>query len=128
MSQSFVNPDQIRAWFSRAMSDMYKVEVPLYDTLMELVAEVNSKVLAEQPELAAQLTRTGEIERLDVERHGAIRLGTAQELADMRRVFAVMGMQPVGYYDLSPAGVPVHSTAFRATHEGPLQPSPFPGF
>ena len=125
MSQRFVNPDQIRAWFSRAMSDMYKVEVPLYDTLMELVAEVNAKVLAEQPALAAQLTRTGEIERLDVERHGAIRLGTAQELADMRRVFAVMGMQPVGYYDLSPAGVPVHSTAFRATHEASLQASPF---
>jgi len=125
MSQSFVSPDQIRAWFSRAMSDMYKVEVPLYDTLMELVAEVNAKTLAEQPELAAQLTRTGEIERLDVERHGAIRLGTAQELATMRRVFAVMGMQPVGYYDLSPAGVPVHSTAFRATHEASLQASPF---
>ncbi len=34
-------------------------------------------------------------------------------------------MQPVGYYDLSPAGVPVHSTAFRATHEAALQASPF---
>ena len=32
----------------------------------------------------------------------------------MRRLFAVMGMFPVGYYDLTPAGVPVHSTAFRA--------------
>lgn len=125
MSQNFVNPDQIRAWFSRAMSDMYKSEVPLYDTLLDLVAQVNAKTLAEQPELAAQLARTGEIERLDIERHGAIRVGTAQELSNMRRVFAVMGMQPVGYYDLSPAGVPVHSTAFRATHEASLQASPF---
>jgi uncharacterized glyoxalase superfamily metalloenzyme YdcJ len=125
MSQSFVNPDQIRAWFSRAMSDMYKLEVPLYDTLLDLVAQVNAKTMAEQPELAAQLTRTGEIERLDIERHGAIRVGTPEELANMRRVFAVMGMQPVGYYDLSPAGVPVHSTAFRATHEAALQASPF---
>ncbi|QVQ24434.1 VOC family protein [Achromobacter deleyi] len=125
MSQSFVNPDQIRAWFSRAMSDMYKLEVPLYDTLLDLVAQVNAKTMAEQPELAAQLARTGEIERLDIERHGAIRVGTPEELANMRRVFAVMGMQPVGYYDLSPAGVPVHSTAFRATHETALQASPF---
>ena len=36
-----------------------------------------------------------------------------------------MGMQPVGYYDLSSAGVPVHSTAFRAVHEAELQVSPF---
>ncbi|EJO31881.1 2-oxoadipate dioxygenase/decarboxylase HglS [Achromobacter marplatensis] len=125
MSQNFVNLDQIRAWFSRAMSDMYKSEVPLYDTLLDLVAEVNAKTLAEQPELAEQLARTGEIERLDIERHGAIRVGTPEELSNMRRVFAVMGMQPVGYYDLSPAGVPVHSTAFRATHEASLQASPF---
>jgi uncharacterized glyoxalase superfamily metalloenzyme YdcJ len=125
MSQNFVSPDQIRAWFSRAMSDMYKSEVPLYDTLLDLVAQVNAKTLAEQPALAAQLARTGEIERLDIERHGAIRVGTAEELANMRRVFAVMGMQAVGYYDLSPAGVPVHSTAFRATHETALQASPF---
>lgn len=125
MSQSFINPDQIRAWFSRAMSDMYKLEVPLYDTLLDLVAQVNAKTMAEQPDLAAQLARTGEIERLDIERHGAIRVGTPEELANLRRVFAVMGMQPVGYYDLSPAGVPVHSTAFRATHEAALQASPF---
>ncbi len=125
MSQSHVSPDQIRAWFSRAMSDMYKQEVPLYDTLLDLVAQVNARTMAGQPALAAQLARTGEIERLDIERHGAIRVGTAEELANMRRVFAVMGMQPVGYYDLSPAGVPVHSTAFRATHEAALQASPF---
>jgi len=125
MSQNYVNPDQIRAWFSRAMSDMYKQEVPLYDTLLDLVAQVNARTMDEQPELAAQLARTGEIERLDIERHGAIRVGTPEELANMRRVFAVMGMQPVGYYDLSPAGVPVHSTAFRATHEAALQASPF---
>lgn len=125
MNQNYVNPDQIRAWFSRAMSDMYKLEVPLYDTLLDLVAQVNARTMAEQPELAAQLARTGEIERLDIERHGAIRVGTPQELANLRRVFAVMGMQPVGYYDLSPAGVPVHSTAFRAAHEAALQASPF---
>jgi len=43
----------------------------------------------------------------------------------MRRVFAVMGMYPVGYYDLVPAGVPVHSTAFRAINADSLNYSPF---
>ncbi|MNG92459.1 hypothetical protein D3C79_513960 [compost metagenome] len=60
-----------------------------------------------------------------MERHGAIRVGTAEELATLRRLFNVMGMSPVGYYDLTVAGVPVHSTAFRAVHEDALQISPF---
>jgi uncharacterized glyoxalase superfamily metalloenzyme YdcJ len=122
---AFVSPDTLRGRFSRAMSDMYKQEVPLYGDLLALVGEVNSKVLAEQPAVAASLHRTGEIERLDMERHGAIRLGSAYELATIRRLFAVLGMQPVGYYDLTSAGVPVHSTAFRAVHEHALQTSPF---
>ncbi|WP_458130618.1 2-oxoadipate dioxygenase/decarboxylase HglS [Pseudomonas sp. R3-41] len=122
---SFVSPDLIRQRFSKAMSDMYRDEVPLYGALMELVEATNAQVLTEQPELAAHLSNTGELERLDLERHGAIRVGTAAELATLGRLFAVMGMQPVGYYDLTPAGVPVHSTAFRAVHESALQVSPF---
>ncbi len=120
-----VSPDEIRKGFSKAMSDMYRDEVPLYGALMTLVAEINARVLDSDPGLAQQLQRTGEIQRLDMERHGAIRLGTAAELATISRLFAVMGMQPVGYYDLTSAGVPVHSTAFRAVHESALQTSPF---
>ena len=123
--QGFISGDDIRHRFSLAMSKMYQKEVPLYSDLMALVAEVNDEVLAQQPEIAEQLKNTGEIDRLSMERHGAIRLGTAAELAMMRRLFAVMGMQPVGYYDLAPAGVPVHSTAFRAIDTASLNNSPF---
>ena len=121
----FVSTAHIRSLFSQAMSHMYRTEVPLYGTLVELVGEVNTGVLAAQPELAAQMERSGERERLDVERHGAIRVGTAQELSTLRRLFAVMGMQPVGYYDLSVAGVPVHSTAFRPVDGESLNRNPF---
>lgn len=121
----FANRDEIRGAFSRAMSQMYKEEVPLYGTLMELVSEINDYVMTHDGQLLDSLTRTGEIQRLDMERHGAIRVGTALELATLARLFAVMGMEPVGYYDLTPAGVPVHSTAFRAVHEQSLQVSPF---
>ncbi|MDD1964043.1 VOC family protein [Pseudomonas putida] len=122
---NFVSPDRIRADFSRAMSAMYQQEVPLYGDLMQLVADTNARTLQAQPSLAQTLTHTGEIERLDLERHGAIRVGTAEELATLGRLFAVMGMLPVGYYDLTPAGVPVHSTAFRAVEEAALRASPF---
>ena len=121
----FMSRDEIRAVFSRAMSAMYRDEVPLYGTLMSLVAQINAQVMDEQPDIAQRLQTTGEIQRLDSERHGAIRVGTPEELATLARLFAVMGMQPVGYYDLAPAGVPVHSTAFRAIHESALQISPF---
>ncbi|AVX38754.1 2-oxoadipate dioxygenase/decarboxylase HglS [Yersinia massiliensis] len=124
-SLEFVHPDEIRARFSRAMSDMYQAEVPLYGTLLQLVADTNKQTLNQQPELARHLHQTGEIERLSMERHGAIRVGTPAELSMLRRLFAVMGMLPVGYYDLAPAGVPVHSTAFRAVHEASLQACPF---
>ncbi len=120
-----VSPDEIRKGFSKAMSDMYRDEVPFYGALLELVAQTNAHVLESDRGLAEHLHRTGEIQRLGMERHGAIRLGTAAELATISRLFAVMGMQPVGYYDLTPAGVPVHSTAFRAVHEQSLQASPF---
>ncbi|MCC8554646.1 2-oxoadipate dioxygenase/decarboxylase HglS [Xanthomonas hortorum] len=121
----FVSPDQIRSLFAQAMSDMYRAEVPLYGELMTLVAQVNADTLSADPALAARLQRNDERARLDLERHGAIRVGTAQELATLRRLFAVMGMHPVGYYDLSVAGVPVHSTAFRPIDEAALSANPF---
>ncbi|KIJ03016.1 2-oxoadipate dioxygenase/decarboxylase HglS [Xanthomonas phaseoli] len=121
----FVSPDQIRSWFAQAMSDMYRAEVPLYGDLMSLVAQVNAQTLQANPALAQRLQRNDERARLDLERHGAIRVGTAAELATLRRLFAVMGMQPVGYYDLSVAGVPVHSTAFRPIDEAALSANPF---
>lgn len=120
-----MHPDDIRTLFSSAMSEMYRAEVPQYGTLIDLVREVNTDVLAQNPALARTLDSAGELTRLDVERHGAIRVGTAEEMRNMRRIFAVMGMVPVGYYDLSVAGLPVHSTAFRPVEETSLARNPF---
>ncbi len=122
---SFVSTNDIRSAFSAAMSAMYRTEVPAYGALMELVGKVNTETLAADPDLQARLEDTDSLERISEERHGAIRLGTPAELSMMRRVFAVMGMLPVGYYDLSTAGVPVHSTAFRPVGDAALKKNPF---
>lgn len=124
MSQ-WISPDRIRARFSHAMSTMYRNEVPQYGALLELVEIVNRETLAADVALAERLDATDEARRLSVERHGAIRVGTPAELAMLRRLFAVMGMFPVGYYDLSQAGVPVHSTAFRPVDDDALRANPF---
>lgn len=125
MTGPFTSTDAIRSAFSAAMSAMYRAEVPAYGTLMELVASVNVEALDADPALRDALTETDTLDRISEERHGAIRLGTPAELAMMRRVFAVMGMFPVGYYDLSTAGVPVHSTAFRPVGDAALKKNPF---
>ncbi|KDA95958.1 2-oxoadipate dioxygenase/decarboxylase HglS [Pantoea agglomerans] len=122
---NFLSADLIRTRFSQAMSAMYQQEVPQYGTLMQLVATVNDRALEADIALKDRLTAADEIGRLNLERHGAIRVGTADELATLRQLFAVMGMHPVGYYDLSQAGVPVHSTAFRPITDAALRRNPF---
>lgn len=120
MPTKFVTPDSIRSAFSQAMSDLYRSEVPQYGALLELVADINQKVSAGQDSATEE-----DQHRITVERHGAIRVGTANELSTIRRLFNVMGMSPVGYYDLTVAGVPVHSTAFRPVEEASLAANPF---
>ncbi len=113
--------EEIRSYFTSAISNMYCDEVPLYKKLRDLVTRINQKERGKNAHLLSQ----NDWVNLGTERHGAIRLGTAQELSTMRRLFAVMGMHPVDYYDLSVAGIPVHSTAFRSVELKSLENSPF---
>ena len=46
--------DDIRTKFSRAMSEMYRAEVPQYAELLAIVAEVNREVLQRDSALASR--------------------------------------------------------------------------
>jgi uncharacterized glyoxalase superfamily metalloenzyme YdcJ len=122
---NYLQASQIRAQFTAAMSQMYRKEVPKYGTLLEIVSDLNLQQLETRTGFIQPLKNTNKLQHLSEERHGAIRLGTAEELHTMRRLFAVMGMYPVGYYDLSEAGIPVHSTAFRPVQLMHLEQNPF---
>jgi uncharacterized glyoxalase superfamily metalloenzyme YdcJ len=104
---------QLRARFAAALSRMYGAEVPAYTTLLQVSAEVNREL--------------GGTHRVTAERHGAIRVGSPRELADVAVLFAAFGMYPVGFYDLRDASppVPVVSTAFRPTDADQLDRNPF---
>ncbi|MGK0271232.1 MAG: putative glyoxalase superfamily metalloenzyme YdcJ [Cocleimonas sp.] len=119
-SNQYLAANEIRLQFTQAMSEMYQLEVPLYKRLLELADKVNQEFIEDSISLSQNDNKL-----LSLEHHGAIRVGHASELSMVRRLFDVMGMQPVDYYDLSVAGIPVHSTAFRAVHENDLQESPF---
>jgi uncharacterized glyoxalase superfamily metalloenzyme YdcJ len=116
---------QLRAAFAQRLSDMYGTEVPAYTTLVEVSREVNEDVLRAR---GADAERLGSIGRVTAERHGAIRVGTPRELAQVARVFGALGMRPVGFYDLREAAasaVPVVSTAFRPVDAVELARNPF---
>lgn len=120
-----VLPWQLRAAFARRLSDMYGTEVPAYTTLLEVSGQVNQDVLAERGDGALRL---GSIERVTAERHGAIRVGSPREMAQVARIFGAMGMFPVGFYDLREAigsSIPVVSTAFRPIDKAELARNPF---
>ncbi|KAK6857914.1 hypothetical protein PG995_005613 [Apiospora arundinis] len=125
-AKSYVHPDELRTGFALAMSQMYRNEVPLYGDLVRIVQGVNQNVLLSRNSSAdTNKGTTDSPARLSLERHGAIRLGLPSELRTVRRIFAVLGMYPVGYYDLSVAGLPMHATCFRPTTSASLASNPF---
>ena len=116
---------ELRAAFAQQMAATYGREVPAYNTLVDVAAEVNASVLARD---GASAERLGSIGRVTAERHGAIRVGSPAELRDVARIFGALGMHPVGFYDLRDAArsaVPVISTAFRPTDPDELARNPF---
>ncbi|KAK4228038.1 hypothetical protein QBC38DRAFT_167487 [Podospora fimiseda] len=115
-----VDADTLRTRFVQRLSDMYRDEVPLYGDLVDIVASVDASVLASKSQTPSDL-----LTRHQLERHGAIRLGTAQEMRLISRLFRIMGMYPVGYYDLQIVGFPLHGTAFRPISEQSLSANPF---
>ncbi len=120
-----VSSTGLRTRFATRLSALYGKEVPAYQTLVEVSHEVNRRVLARE---GAHAERLGSIDRVTAERHGAIRVGSAHELAQVGRLFAAMGMFPCGFYDLrdaAPTPVPVVSTAFRPRSRDELATNPF---
>lgn len=116
---------ELRARFARSLSEMYGVEVPAYTTLVEVSEAVNQDYM---DKMGAEGERLGTIGRVTAERHGAIRVGSPQEMGRVAQVFAGFGMYPVGFYDLRDAAkssVPVVSTAFRPIDKEELAKNPF---
>jgi uncharacterized glyoxalase superfamily metalloenzyme YdcJ len=124
-SVSTVSTTSLRAQFAARLSRLYATEVPAYQRLVDVSEQVNADVLRKHGSAAEEL---GSLSRVTAERHGAVRVGTPDELARLGRVLAAFGMHPVGFYDLrdaSPAPVPVVSTAFRPLDPAELAQNPF---
>lgn len=120
-----VTSTDLRSRFAARLSRLYASEVPLYQTLVDVSQEVNERVLRRH---GSDAERLGSIARVTAERHGAIRVGSPADLAQVARVFGALGMHPCGFYDLRdahPQPIPVVSTAFRPLDREELATNPF---
>jgi uncharacterized glyoxalase superfamily metalloenzyme YdcJ len=126
-----VATSQLRERFAAGLSAMYGSEVPAYTTLVEVSTQVNrdyaTRHAGAERSPASEWYPQDSLSRVAAERHGAIRVGTPDELAAVAELFSAFGMAPVGYYDLRDAAspVPVVSTAFRPIDSDELAHNPF---
>lgn len=101
------------------LSSMFGKEVPLYDKALLVNKECNQTVCTLLGQLHLGFTITGEqLDKTSGERHGAIRIGRADEYRWIGRFFAAFGMEPHNYYDMTNVGSksqPIVATAFRST-------------
>ncbi len=108
----------LRARFAAAMAAMYGEEVGLYNDLVRITEASNAAYLDEERKRQSELLSAEEhvnSARIFVERHGAVRLASPQELKQLVEVYRVMGMHPVNFYNLTAVGnaAPVIAIAAR---------------
>lgn len=118
MPPGFADKIEMQNRLFAELSTMFGREVPLYDKAQAVNAVCNRAVCAllsvRHPGFAVS---DEEIERTGGERHGAIRIGRADEYRLVARFFGCFGMEPHNFYDTTSIGAksqPVIATAFRS--------------
>lgn len=102
---------EIRKLVARGFSAMYGSELPEYNRFIAPVRDSNLQQLEKNPDPSIRR------ETLMEEKHGAIRVPGPEEMRIVARIFAVIGMHPVEFYDMTILGaksLPMIATAFRA--------------
>lgn len=100
------------------LSRMFGMEVPLYDKSLLVNRVCNRAVCDLLSRMHAGFAVSDEqLDKTSGERHGAIRIGRADEYRWIARFFACFAMQPHNYYDMTSVGSksqPIIATAFRS--------------
>ena len=114
----FCDPVSMQNKLFGELSSMFAKEVPMYDRSLAVNHVCNTTVC----DLAARLhvgfaISPQQLNQTSGERHGAIRIGRADEYRWITRYFAAFAMQPHNFYDMTNVGAkskPVIATAFRS--------------
>lgn len=121
MSEHFVERTELQNRLFSKLSAMFAEEVPLYDHSLHVNQICNRLVgdILAEAYLGFSIDEL-QLERTSGERHGAIRIGTAEEYRWIRRLFHCFGMEPHQFYDMSNVGAksqPIVATAFRSREQ-----------
>lgn len=119
MSTAFADKVQMQHQLFAELSSMFGKEVPLYDKALVVNQVCNRAVCGLLGRLYTGFGVSDEqLEKTSGERHGAIRIGTAEEYRWIGRLFAQFAMEPHNFYDMTVVGTksqPIIATAFRST-------------
>ena len=115
---AFADPIALQHRLFAELSRMFGEEVPLYDRSLLVNRQCNRTVCRLLAHLYRGFTISdADLERDSAERHGAIRIGRPDEYRWITRIFAIFGMEPHEFYDMTAVGAksqPVIATAFRS--------------
>ena len=107
-----VTPAEIRSRIVSQILSRFEKSMPIYAEMMEVAKSINGAAGED------------EAERLGKIMHAAIRCASPSELQTVRKIFHLIGCEPVNYYDLREK-VSVQSTAFRPVDESEIQQNGF---
>ncbi len=118
MNTPFADKTEMQNMLFSELSGMFGREVPLYDKSLLVNRECNKTVCALLAQMYSGFELTEErLNKTSGERHGAIRIGRADEYQWVAGFFAAFGMEPHNYYDMTNIGgksQPIVATAFRS--------------
>src|SRR5687768_16088162 len=121
-TRSFTDKIKMQHRLFSELSAMFGKEVPLYDKSLLVNRLCNQTVCSLLSMKHRGFSLTDEqLDKTSGERHGAIRIGTAEEYRWVAGFFAAFNLEPHNFYDMTSLGgksQPIIATAFRS----PLNP------
>jgi uncharacterized glyoxalase superfamily metalloenzyme YdcJ len=119
MNTPFADKIEMQHRLFSELSNMFGKEVPLYDKSLLVNKECNKTVCALLSQMYSGFNLSeAQLDKTSGERHGAIRIGKAEEYRWVAGFFAAFGMEPHNFYDMTNLGgksQPIIATAFRSS-------------